>query len=233
MPKYASANKSNTDLVAVCDEALRQHKLGQVPVVNGVRFENHAKTGWCQQHVREAVEATAFGREGVWGGCSCCATSTSQKLTRQGYTRVSWADARPGDLIYWSPCGSRCGTCAQDAGHTGILYHRGSEVWWIWQNSSVGGGMCCIPMQSWQQSPVGIYRVFPLAAAEDQPAPSGKARINWHGQYLDPADVVLWGDRHYVALRPAAAAEGSVVKVDAVRGKVFVGPPEWWPEGQP
>jgi len=239
MPKYVNANKSNTDLIAVCDEALRQRQAGQVPVVNGVRFEHAAALGWCQQHVREAVEACAFGAEGLWGGASCCATSTHQKLTRQGYTRVSWEDAMSGDLIYWSPCGIRCGTCRQDAGHTGILHHvAGSGAWWIWQNTSSGGrGICIIPIQSWQYSPVGIYRAFPLAAAAEQPAltapPGGEKRVNWHGEYLDPADVLFEGGKHYVAVRAAAAAEGLVVKVDAATGKVFVGPPEWWPEEQP
>lgn len=233
MAKYVNANKTSADLVAVCTEAIRQRAAGQVPPrVNGVTFEHYAALGWCQQHVREAVEATAFGREGDWEGAKCCATRTAQFLRTLGYAPQTWATAKLGDLIYWSPCGSRCGTCKQDAGHTGILHHLDGATWYVWQNTSSGGkGMCIIPLQSWQRNPVGIFRAFPLAAAGEQEAPTdGERRINWHGQYLDPADVVLVDGAHFLKLRAVADAQGDVVKIDAATGKVFVGPASWWPK---
>ncbi len=230
MAKYINGNKTNRDLIAVCEEAWEQRLAGKIPVVNGVTFENATKLGRCQQHVREAVEATAYGREWAWPEASCCATATHQKLAKSGYQIIKdLTSAQSGDLVYMTPCGSRCGTCGQDAGHTGILHRLRDESWMMWQNTSAGGaGLCVREISSSEvKRIVGIYRLFPLAA-NTMTTPGGERPINWHGHYLHPEDVIFHDGAHYVAVRAAAKAEGSMVKVDPKTGKVFVGPASWW-----
>lgn len=169
MSKFLKTNKTNRDLIAVCDAALADLRGGDTtPEVGAVTFEHAVYLGWCQQHAREAVEACAFGYEGVWSDTRCCATRTCQQLRKAGYEQHTLKTAQPGDLIYWSPCGSHCSTCEQDAGHVGILHHRSANgTWNVWQNTSYRRlGMAIVPLQSWQHDPVGIFRLFPLGEPE-------------------------------------------------------------------
>lgn len=231
--KYLSGGKSNLDLLETCDRVLRAYQAGdKSPVLHGVEFESASALGSCQKNVREAVEATAFGKEWSWGQASCCATATEQRLREAGYPRVSLADAQPGDLCYMTPCGSICRKgCKQDAGHVVILHHQVNGVWWGWQNTSYNHlTLCCIPLRDDQKSRiVGVYRLFPLAA-QALAVPAGELKINWRGEWLDPDDVDLKEDAgdHWVRLRAIAEAQGDVVKVDAASGKVYVGPAGWW-----
>ena len=182
MSRYLKTHKTNADLIRVCDEALADLQAGDsTPEVGDVVFEHATYLGWCQQHAREAVEACAYGYEGVWPDTRCCATRTCQQLRKAGYDQFTLDTAQPGDLIYWSPCGSHCSTCKQDAGHVGILHDRRNGVWRVWQNTSYHGlGMALVPLQSWQHNPVGIFRLFPLGAAET-PSEAVPALVVWDG----------------------------------------------------
>ena len=228
--KTLNGNKTHKDLLATCDEALRQYKAGdRTPEIGGVVFDGAAFVGRCQQNVREAVEATAYGRERMWGEASCCATATHQRLKGHSWPSRSLGGAYPGDVVYLGPGGGRCDICRQDPGHVGILHHQADGGWYLWQNTVYNGlGLCLIRLRPEQQARiVGIYRLFPLGASG--PAVyHGERPVNWHGSYLKPDDVLFEGGEHFVNLRAAAAAEGSIVKVDPVSGKVFVGPKEWW-----
>ena len=231
--RYLNGNKTNRDVIAACDEVLRQYQAGdRTPTYNGVTFDGAAKMGHCQQNVRELVEAVAYGRERVWGEASCCATATNQRIRAQGYTSVDFSHALPGDLVYFGPGGGRCGTCHQDPGHVGIMHHQSGGTWYVWQNTSYESrGLCCIPLRDSQRSRiVGIYRVFPRADVQQVQAVDGERQINWWGRYLPAGDVMLQDGEHYVRLRAAAGAEDSAVMMDPVTGKVFVGPRSWWGE---
>jgi len=200
--KYVRTDKSGADLVRVCDLALADLRAGDTtPEVGNVVFEHAVYMGWCQQHAREAVEACAYGYEGVWADTRCCATRTCQNLRSKGYEEVSLSHALPGDLIYWSPCGSHCGTCDQDAGHVGILHHKKDGVWQIWQNTSYRHlGMTIVPMQSWQHEPVGIFRVFP-AGPNTVPANCRPALVVLNRQPLEDCAAWIEADGH-MTLRP-------------------------------
>lgn len=225
--KTLNGTKTNLNLIANCDEALSQYKGGdRTPEVGGVLLDGAAQMGHCQQNVREIVEATAYGRERLWGEASCCATATHQRLKAGGWPSVGLAQAQPGDVAYFGPGGGQCGICHQDPGHVGILHHQVGGVWQVWQNTSYEGrGLCCIPLrESQRQRIVGIYRLFPLA---EEAAFSGERRINWFGKWLGLDDVVFDKGEHFVNLRKAAAGMGAVVKVGE-DGKVYVGPESWW-----
>jgi hypothetical protein len=227
--KTLNGNKTNLDVIAACDKVLAEYKAGDAtPAYNGVEFDGAGKLGHCQQNVRELVEAVAYGKERMWGEASCCATSTQQRLGRDGWVSVGLANAQPGDVVYFGPGGGHCSTCGQDPGHVGILHDQAeSGVWNMWQNTSYDSlGLCCIPIRQAQHDRIiAVYRLFPLATAA---TPDGEMLINWWGTYL-PADAVEYTDGgHMINLRKAAEAEGSVVKVSG--GKVFVGPAAWWPE---
>jgi hypothetical protein len=207
MSKYLRNDKTNRDLIAVCDAALADlHSGDNTPEVGDVVFEHATYLGWCQQHAREAVEGTAYGYEGVWPDTRCCATRTCQVLRTKGYGQYTLATAEPGDLIYWSPCGAKCGppNDRHDAGHVGILHHKSAGgTWYVWQNTSAGGrGMCTIPLQSWQHNPVGIFRLFPLGRPTT-PAGATPAMVVLNGkEIVDTAARIESGGR--MTLAPAA-----------------------------
>ena len=233
--RYLNGNRNNRDVIAACDEVLRQYTAGdRTPSLNGVNFDGAAKMGHCQQNVRELVEAVAYGREWTWGQASCCATATNQRIRATGQPSVELSHAKPGDLVYFGPGGGRCGTCGQDPGHVGIMHHQdGAGTWYVWQNTSYERrGLCCIPLRPEQKARiVGIYRLFPLAEVQEVQAQDGERVVNWWGRYLPESDVVTDDTgQHYVRLRAAAGAEGSAVMLDAATGKVFVGPRAWWGE---
>lgn len=225
--------KTNLDVIAACDAVLRLYAAGdQTPEYGGVFFDGAAKLGHCQQNVRELVEAVAYGKERMWGEASCCATATQQRLAAHAWVSVGLANAQPGDLVYFGPGGGKCGVCGQDPGHVGVLHdHPAAGRWNVWQNTSFEQrGLCCIPMRQAQLvRVVAVYRMFPLAEVPTTAA-DGERRINWWGTWVDPSDVLYDMGEHYVRVRKAAAAEGSVVKIDPASGKVYVGPAAWWPE---
>ena len=236
--KTLNGNKTNLDLLRNCDEALRQFNSGIIaPVVNGVKMEGAAKMGRCQQNTREIVEATAYGKEWMWGEASCCATATNQRLVAHGWQNVTLKGAQPGDLVYFGPGGGKCGTCGQDPGHVGILHHQHPQdpyTWYVWQNTSYNArGLCCIILRDSQRARiVGVYRMFALAELAATGLPNAERRINFRGQWIDPDDIMYDMGVHYINVRRAAAVLGDTVKVGR-DGKVYTGPAEWWGEPTP
>lgn len=229
--KTLNGNKTNLDVLAAGAAVLRLYNAGdKTPEYGGVVFDGAGKLGHCQQNVRELVEAVAYGKERMWGEASCCATATQQRLVGHGWQSVGLANARSGDVVYFGPGGGWCKTCGQYPGHVGVLHHQEPNGrWWLWQNTSYDQlGLCCIPLRDSQRARiVGVYRLFPLAAAQTDAA-QGERLVNWWGAYL-PADAVVFDmGEHFVNLRLAAAAEGSVVKLSG--RKIFIGPAHWWPE---
>lgn len=155
---------TKADLVRVCNKVLELVKQGKTPVINGVMFEAWKKLGRCQQHVREAVEATVYGAEGLWPYASCCAGSTAKRLLAGGFLKSKSLDGvEPGDLVYMTG-GKTCSTCRGQVGHTGIWIGDGL----LWQNTSAGNrGTCAIGISdSQKQRLIGVFEILPEAVQE-------------------------------------------------------------------
>lgn len=153
---------TKASLVWVCLELLKQFRGGDSkPSLNGVTMEHANSGGWCQQAVREAVEATIYGAEGLWGYSSCCAGQTARRLTEHGY-QVATDKLQSGDLIYFGG-GGACRTCGNPVGHTGIWVGDG-----LWQNTSAHNphfGVWPITGSQWDRL-LGVFAILPATVEE-------------------------------------------------------------------
>lgn len=153
---------TKASLVYVCTELLRQFKRGNtLPRVNGVTMEHASIAGYCQQAVREAVEATVYGAERLWVYASCCAGQTARRLKAAGFG-VPRAEMQSGDLVYFGG-GGACRTCGNPVGHTGIWAGDG-----LWQNTSAHSphfGVWPVTDAQWERL-LGVFSILP-AAIED------------------------------------------------------------------
>jgi hypothetical protein len=124
--------------------------------MNGVTMEHASAAGYCQQAVREAVEATIYGAEHLWPQASCCAGQTARRLIAAGY-KVPRAEMQSGDLVYFGG-GGACRYCGNPVGHTGIWVGDG-----LWQNTSAHNphfGVWPITESQWDRL-LGVFSILP------------------------------------------------------------------------
>lgn len=152
---------TKASLVYVCLELLRQFNAGESkPHLNGVTMEHASGSGWCQQAVREAVEATIYGEEYCWPYSSCCAGQTGRRLKAAGLA-VPREQMQSGDLVYFGGGGS-CRTCGNPVGHTGVWVGNG-----LWQNTSAHNphlGVWPVTDSQWDRL-LGVFSILPAEEA--------------------------------------------------------------------
>lgn len=161
MIKYLTEIKSSK-LIENAINVYKQKKAGDIPVLNGIEFQNAFKTGYCQQHIRKLVEATIWGKEWQWSEAACCATRTGQKIKSAGYENLEWDDVEIGDFVYTSG-GGKCRTCGQPVGHTMLYVYDENNNKMMWQNTSYEKrGLDIIPIRDSQVDAItGIFRLLP------------------------------------------------------------------------
>jgi hypothetical protein len=140
-------------IVDVAEIVLQRYRSGhRKPTYEGIRFSAANRAGYCQQNVRNLIEAAVYEEPRSWDEAACCAAHTQSNLhhaSKDGkYIEITnLDDLEPGDLVYLSG-NQRCSRCGRRAGHAMVFTRRlenGDMM--MWQNTSRDGLLLCeIPL---------------------------------------------------------------------------------------